>query len=253
MLRHPIVFGRGLAEETSKIWIMDDDGSGLRQLTTGPSYDDHPSLYSDLRHVLYYTGQLDVLAEVPGCALHHASISPINDLLAYHRDCGKRLSEWVGWGPGSYEVNTIATNGVALPDGIIFMHEKNRGMPVRGVSIARMFGHGVGAKMIFLTDDQHLNRRPAVSPDGKQFAWQTDLASKEDEIFIANIDGSNPRNITNAPGNDGHPWYSRDGKTLVFESDRTGVWEIWKVDLQTMKFTQLTFGHKGLESTRPRM
>src|SRR5579872_6109139 len=116
MLRHPVVFGRGVEGTTSKIWIMDDDGSGLRQLTTGPSYDDHPSLYSDLRHVLYsefnaasfkpelgarlvkldiYTGQREVLAEVPGCALHHASLSPLGDLLAYQRDCGKRLSEWV--------------------------------------------------------------------------------------------------------------------------------------------------------------
>lgn len=272
--RHPIVFGRGHGEVKSKIWIMEEDGSALRQLTSGMTYDDHPSLYSDLRHVLYsefpvnqlkieagarlikldiYTGERQVLAEVPGCALHHASLSPIGDRLAYHRECGKYLSEWVGWGPGSYEVNTIATNGVALPDGIIFMHEKNRGMPVRGVSIARMFGHGVGAKMIFLTEDKHLNRRPAISPDGKLFAWQTDQAGKEDEIFLANLDGSNARNLTHAAGNDGHPWFSRDGKWIVFESDRTGAWEIWKVNLETEKFTQLTFGGREYESTRPRM
>jgi Tol biopolymer transport system component len=272
--RHPIVFCRGHGDVKSKIWIMEEDGSGMRQLTSGANYDDHPSLYSDLRHVLYsefreddfkpekgarlirldiYTGERQVLAEVPGCALHHASLSPIQDLLAYHHDCGKRLSQWVGWEPG-YEVNTVASNGVALPDGIIFMHEKNRGMPgARGVSIARMVGRGVGAKMIFLTDDQHLNRRPAVSPDGKQFAWQTDLAGKEDEIFLANIDGTNPRNLTNAPGNDGHPWFSRDGKTLVFESDRTGTMEIWKLDLRTLHCTQLTFGGKKYESDRPRM
>jgi hypothetical protein len=244
--RHPIVFCRGHGEVKSKIWIMEEDGSGQRQLTSGMTYDDHPSLYSDLRHVLYsefpgndfetgngarlikldiHTGAREVVAEVPGCALHHASLSPFHDLLAYHRDCGKKLSEWVGWGPGSYEVNTIATNGVALPDGIIFMHEKNRGIPgARGVSIARMFGHGVGAKIIILTDDQHLNRRPAVSPDGKTF-----------------------------PGNDGHPWFSRDGATLVFESDRTGTLEIWKMNLLTLNCTQLTFGGKEYESDRPRM
>lgn len=273
--RHPIVFCRAHGDVKSKIWIMEEDGSAMRQISSGMSYDDHPSLYSDLRHVLYsefvaadfkpekgarlvrldiYTGEREVLAEVPGCALHHASLSPLGDLLAYHRDCGKRLSEWVGWGPGSYEVNTVATNGVALPDGIIFMHEKNRGMPgARGVSIARMIGHGIGAKMIFLTDGEHLNRRPAVSPDGKQFAWQTDLAGHEDEIFLANIDGTNPRNLTHAPGNDGHPWFSRDGKTLVFESDRSGTMEIWKMDLQTLQCTRLTFGGKDYESDRPRM
>src|SRR5258708_973935 len=90
--RHPVVFGRAHMDEAtgkpilkSKIWIMDDDGSNQRQLTHGPSYDDHPSLYSDLRHVLYsefaaddliveagaklikmdiYTGQREVVAEL---------------------------------------------------------------------------------------------------------------------------------------------------------------------------------------------
>jgi hypothetical protein len=279
--RHPIVFGRGHNDESgkpilkSKIWIMEEDGSGLRQLTDGTTYDDHPSLYSDLRHVLYsefpvnelsipsgarlikldiYTGQREVVAAVKGCSLHHASLSPFHDLLAYHRDCGKLRSEWVGWGEGAYEVNTVASNGVAMPDGIIFMHEKNLGGGnVRDVSIARMYGHGAGAKMIFLTGDKKLHRRPAISPDGKLLAWQTDLASTEDEIFLADIDGTNAHNLTNAAGNDGHPWFSRDGKTLVFESDRTGTWEIWKVDLATKKFTQLTFGGKKFESTRPRM
>jgi Tol biopolymer transport system component len=275
--RSPIVFGRGHAEENikSKIWIMEEDGSGLRQLTTGTTYDDHPSLYSDLEHVLYsefpvnaldrsagaklirlniYTGKREVVAEAEGCALHHASLSPIRDLLVYHRDCGKRWAQWVGLGPGAYEVSTVASNGVALPDGIIFMHEPFRGVPgSREVSLARMWGHGKGAKMTLLTETKHLNRRPAISPDGKLLAWQTNQGGKEDEIYLANIDGSNERNLTDAPGDDGHPWFSRDGNTIVFESNRTGTWEIWKVDLKTRKFAQLTSGGKKYESTRPRM
>jgi len=278
---HPIVFGRGHQDEKtsryilqSKIWIMDDDGSNQRQLTQGPSYDDHPSLYPDLRHVLYseftsaefkpalgarlikldiYTGAREVVAEEAGCGLHHATLSPIENVLAYHRDCGKNHEQWVGWGPGAYRVTTAASNGVALPDSIIFMHEISKGGSERFVSLARMWGHGAGAKMLFLTDDRSLHRRPAVSPDGKLLAWQTNMNGRNDEIYLANIDGSNPRNLTDAPGDDGHPWFSRDGKSLVFESDRTGSWEIWKVDLATRKFTQLTHGGKKFESTRPRM
>jgi Tol biopolymer transport system component len=275
--REPVVFGRGHSDEklASKIWIMEADGSNLKQLTSGTTYDDHPSLYSDRRHVLYsefpvnaldrekgaklikldiYTGRREIVAEAPGCALHHAALSPINDLLAYHRDCGKHWTEWVGWGPGSYEVNTIASNGVALPDGIIFMHERFRGIPgARRVSIARMYGHGPGSKMVFLTGDRYLHRRPAISPDGKLLAWQTNAAGTEDEIFLANIDGSGARNLTDTPGNDGHPWFSRDGRTIVFESDRTGIWEIWKIDPRTRKSTQLTSGGRKYQSTRPRM
>lgn len=275
--RHPIVFGRGDAEAklASKIWIMEEDGSKLRMLTSGASYDDHPSMYADLRHVLYsefnagsldraagaklvkldiYTGQRETVAEAPGCALHHASLSPFRDLLAYHRDCGKKLSQWVGWGPGAYEVSTVATNGVAVPDGIIFMHEKNRGTPGgRDVALARMWGHGKGAKMVLLTDDTHLHRRPAISPDGKLLAWQTNQNGGDDEIYLAGVDGANERNLTRTPGEDGHPWFSRDGKTIVFESNRTGTFEIWKLDLAGGRQTQLTFGGRRYESTRPRM
>ncbi|MGH9664522.1 MAG: hypothetical protein ACRD9L_08885 [Bryobacteraceae bacterium] len=279
--KEPIVFcrtekdpGSGKVLLASKIWIIEHDGSHARQLTTGTTYDDHPSLYSDLQHILYaeipvnafkpaagarlirlniYTGERQVYAEAHGCALHHASLSPIGDLLVYHRDCGKRQSLWVGWGPGSYEINTTATNGVGLPDGAIFMQEKNRGYSPRQISIARLYGHGRGSKLVFLTDDCCENRRPAISPDGRLLAWQTNLKGGEDEIFLANIDGSDARDITNAKGNDGHPWFSRDGKSIVFESDRTGNMEIWTMDLDTKHATQLTEGGKRYESDRPRM
>jgi Tol biopolymer transport system component len=289
--RDPIVFARTERDEksgrvlaASKLWVMENDGSGLRQITFGRTREDHPSFYSDQRHILYaehsprrpaggrdsklvkldiYTGGREILAEASGrCNMNHPSLSPIGDLVAYQFDCSKpsQHEQRVGVGEDGYAVNAIAHNGVALPNGIVFMHEKdymktgtdqyNRN---RKVAIARMFGHGPGGKMVFLTGDRHLNRRPAVSPDGKWLAWQTNAAGGDDEIFLAGIDGSNARNLTNAPGNDGHPWFSQDGKWIVFESDRTGTWEIWKLNIATLKATRLTFGGRKYSSTRARM
>lgn len=278
---NPVIFQRAEVDESSgktivggKLWVMDLDGSGLRQLTFGPTYDEHPSLYSGQQHVLYsefdansldreagarliklniYTGAREVVAEAAGCALHHASLSPIDDRLVYHRDCGKRQSQWVGWGTGSYEVAMRATNGVAIRGAVIAMHEKNLGISPREVALVRIEGHGKDTKATFLTDDKVLHRRGAISPDGKWLAWQTNAAGPEDEIFLANIDGSNARNLTKAKGNDGHPWFSRDAKWIVFESDRSGQWEIWRLDLATGKQEQLTHGGKKYVSTRARM
>ncbi len=279
--RNPIVFQRAhLDEQTGKqilagkLWLMEEDGSHRRQLTSGTGYNEHSSFYSDQRHVLYsdfpvnaydhstearlvkldiYTGKKDVVVAVPGCALHHASVSPIDDILAYHRQCGKHRSQWVGTPEDGYEVTMEATNGVALPDSIIFMHEKNRGFQPRQVGLVRMWGHGPGAKAQYLTDAKHLHRRPAVSPDGKWMAWQTNVAGDGDEIFLAEIDGSGARNLTQAKGNDGHPWFSRDGKWIVFESDRSRQWEIWRVEIDTGKQTQLTNGGAKYISTRARL
>ena len=278
---NPIVFQRshldpepGAPVLAGKLWIMEADGSRLRQLTFGQTYDEHPSIFSDQRHVLYsqfpvnqldpteeaklikldiLSGEHEVFAQVPGFALHHATVSPIADKVAYHRDKADFRSQWVGWGPGSYEVNMVASNGVAVAGGIIFMHEKNLKQSPRKVSLVRLTGHGPGSRALFLTDDDHLHRRPAVSPDAQWIAWQTDLAGSDDEIYLAKIDGSEPRNLTRAAGNDGHPWFSRDGKWIVFESDRTGQWEIWRLHLDTLESRQLTFGAGQYASTRPRM
>jgi hypothetical protein len=289
--RNPIIFTRtehdekaGRVVAASRLWVMEEDGSGLRPVPHGDTQADHPSFYSDQRHILYaehsgrqaagdrasklvkldlYTGAREILKEVAGrCNLNHPALSLMGDLVSYQIDCRQPAehAQWIGVGKDAYEIQTVAHNAVALPDGSIFMHQKDYATvgtdqfnPLRKVSIVRMFGHGAGARMLFLTDDRHLNRRPAVSADGNWFAWQTNAAGGKDEIFLARIDGSNPRNLTDAPGNDGHPWFSRDGKWIVFESDRTGTWEIWKVHIETRKAIQLTFGKKKYTSTRPRM
>ena len=278
---NPVVFQRAHLDETTgeavlsaKLWVMEADGSALRQLTFGTTYDDHPSFYADQEHVLFaefpanvldrnanarliklniYTGHRETVAEIDGCALHHATLSPIDDLLAYHRDCGERRSQWVGLGHGAYEVSLLATNGVRTRTGIIAVHEKNQGISPREVSIVSVTGHGAGSSVRLLTDDTALHRRPSISTDARWVAWQTNREGQGDEIYLAHSDGSEARNLTKTPGNDGHPWFSRDGSWIVFESDRTGYWEIWRLDLATGAQRQLTSGGSRYASTRPRM
>ena len=277
--RNPIIFTRAeLDEKTSKpvhaakVWVMEEDGSGLRQLTYGPNYNDHPALFSDRTHGLYsefrgaafdrkagarlikiniYTGEQEVFAEVPGCSLHHVSLTAKDDEITYQHDCGDRRSQRVGRGPDGYEINMRAVNPVILGDSVIFMHQKDPVASPRQASLVRLYGNGRGAKAIFLTDDKHLNRRPVGSPDGQWIAWQTDAAGNE-EIFLSRTDGSQARNVTNAPSNEGHPWFSRDGMWIVFESDRTGAQELWKINLETSEQQQLTFGGKKYSSREPR-
>ena len=133
------------------------------------------------------------------------------------------------------------------------LHEKNLGMSPRRVSLVYIEGHGRDSTARLLTGDEVLHRRAAISPDEKWLAWQTNIGGGEDEIYLAKIDGSQARNITKVKGNDGHPWFSRDGKWIVFESDRGGQWDIWRINLETGKQQQLTDGGKKYASTRARM
>ena len=58
-LKNPVIFQRAEIDRSGKpiiygkLWVMEADGSHLRQLTWGTTYDEHPSLYSDLEHVLF--------------------------------------------------------------------------------------------------------------------------------------------------------------------------------------------------------
>ena len=67
-------------------------------------------------------------------------------------------------------------------------------------------------------------RRPMWSPDGRTIAFTytddpTD-ANADQDIYLMNPDGSNPRQLTSGPDRDACPIWSPDGRTLVFLSDR---------------------------------
>jgi hypothetical protein len=234
-LKNPVIFQRTEIDRSGKpiiygkLWVMEADGSHLRQITRGTTYDEHPSLYSDLEHVLFgeflangylpekgarlvklniYTGEREVVEDRFDRAVHHATISPIDDLIAYHEDYGKRVSQWIDLGDKAYEIPFRATNGVRTPNGIIVMHEKNTSIVPRECSLVFINTQGGSSTATLLTDEKYLHRRAAVSPDGRWVSWQTNANGRDDEIYIAKIDGSNPRNLTNTPGSDGHPWFS---------------------------------------------
>ena len=59
----------------------------------------------------------------------------------------------------------------------------------------------------------------AYSPDGKQIVFSS-LRDGNQEIYICDADGQNPRRITHTEGKDGGPFFSPDGKRIVYRSER---------------------------------
>lgn len=90
---------------------------------------------------------------------------------------------------------------------------------------------------------------PTVSPDGAKIAFMcSDSAEEPGEtaapwrIFLMDSDGAGLRRITDGPGNDQVANWSPDGRTLVFWSNRSGVDQIYALDLASMRIAQLTEG-----------
>ena len=66
-----------------------------------------------------------------------------------------------------------------------------------------------------------------VSPSGRELAFYT--ASPQEDLFLVRTDGSGLRQLTEDTFRDRQPRWSPDGSRLVFQSDRSGRYEIWSL------------------------
>src|SRR5690349_11511874 len=57
------------------------------------------------------------------------------------------------------------------------------------------------------------------SADGTRIVFVSDRDGDE-EIYVMNADGTEPKRLTRAPGRDAHPDFSRDGRRILFQSQR---------------------------------
>jgi TolB protein len=71
------------------------------------------------------------------------------------------------------------------------------------------------------------NTYPSWSPDGTKIAFRRMLGEMNSEVFVANSDGSNQKNLTAHPAFDGWPAWSPDGKQIAFASNRRANYQIF--------------------------
>jgi hypothetical protein len=83
-----------------------------------------------------------------------------------------------------------------------------------------------------LTDDEHVDHSPALSPDGRRIAYVSERDLRR-QIFLMNADGTGVRRLTHAlSSHDGHdydPAWSHDGRWIAFISTREGDPQLYRV------------------------
>jgi Tol biopolymer transport system component len=68
--------------------------------------------------------------------------------------------------------------------------------------------------------------QPRLSPDGKRIAvWTNDQTN---DISIWDLERKMLTPLTRDPGEDQHPLWTRDGKGIIFSSNRSGVFNLWR-------------------------
>lgn len=84
-------------------------------------------------------------------------------------------------------------------------------------------------------------RTPAVSPDGRQVAYERRLDGRSD-IHVMRLDATGDRRLTSHPARDRTPAWSSDGTEIAFVSDRAaeGVFDIYVVGADGSNLRRLT-------------
>jgi dipeptidyl aminopeptidase/acylaminoacyl peptidase len=98
-------------------------------------------------------------------------------------------------------------------------------------------------------EDREAVRRPegiAVSRDGRHAAFVVD-----DRVHVVALAGGEPRAVTSAESSAWDPWWSVDGGSLYFVSDRSGSSQLWRLPLGAFgEAEQVTTLEQGVDRIR---
>jgi Tol biopolymer transport system component len=182
------------------VYIVNADGSGLRQVTRDPAKDFDPSLSPDAKRVAYR---------------HQPDDDRTTEIYVIGVDGSdpRNLSRSDGqpdWGPTwSPDGTRIAWNSDAIAADI-------------GFDLSLIAPDGTGHEVV---QPGVYVEYPAWSPDGARIAFMSQEAGASGNdadynIYTMNVGGSDVTRLTEHPGNDGWPSWSPDGSTIAFTSTR---------------------------------
>ena len=118
------------------------------------------------------------------------------------------------------EQNTIHPNWSADSKCVIYCTNDDLEPPKK--NSARINTIDLGTKKITPLIAGGINTYGSWSPDLKHIAFRKIIGDENSEVFVADADGSNLRNLTNNPFFDGWPAWSPDSRKIAFASNRRG-------------------------------
>ena len=230
-LRGKIAFVSGSSEGYG-IYVMNADGSNVRQITHNPLVESTPTWSPDGTQIAFTRAWVDDALKEWRSAIYVIDVdgSNINRLTD-----GTAMDSCPTWSPDgtkiaferhndTYVMNADGTNLVRLAEGGDLAWSPN-GTEIlfRPNGIYVMDANGSNVTCL-LPPSHHVmagGTRPAWSPDGAKIAFaliQPEHKKDEDpEIYVMNADGSNLKRLTNNGAWDESPVWSPDGGEIAFE------------------------------------
>lgn len=83
----------------------------------------------------------------------------------------------------------------------------------------------------------------AVSPTGKEVAFVI-----RGDVYVTSVEYSTTRRITDTPGQERRVSFSKDGRTLVYDSERDGLWQLFTATIKNPDEKQFTYATEIVET-----
>jgi len=246
---------RGIKE----IYVMDFDGTNVKQVTTHRSTSLSPAWSPDGTRLAYsvYSKRGDNVKNIDLFELDFrkntvrklSNRKGINSGAAYHPKSGAIAltmsflgnPEIFAFDPNRNTVERLTSSfGFDVdptwsPDGTKLAFVSSRsGMPM----VYRMNTNG--SKVERLTYAGRYNATPHWSPRGDKITFAGWIDGRFD-IFTMNEDGTHIERLTKNQGNNEDPFFSPDGNFIVFSSNRTGQKNIYVMNLDGSFVKRLTY------------
>jgi TolB protein len=240
-----------------ELWVMNFDGSGLKQLTRNGTINLSPrwspngaellyTSYRDRRPKLYEmdvaTGRDRVVASGRGVTIG-GSFSPDGQQIAISREESKGNSDIVlldsngGLIERVTEDEAIDVSPTWSPDGrrLAFCSSRGGSPQIYVLDLASRQSRRVSMQGSY-------NTQPVWSPAGDRIAYTGRVGGGRFQIFVVEVANGGVRQVTSSGGDNVDPAWSPDGRYLVFRSTRGGRGRLWVSDWRGAKQTELIAG-----------
>ncbi len=138
-------------------------------------------------------------------------------------------------------------DAVFSPNGKELVFALDKASPNQGdIEVYRIGIEGKPLTAVAVTEGKLSHEEsPCWSPGAKMIAF-TSTRHGNQELYVAQADGKNPRRLTSDPAIDAHPAWSPDGHTIAFATNRWGDLELALIDVDGSNLRRLT-NSKGLD------